>query len=269
MSLLATADGIEALVAGASSGIGLALVEQLLQSGFAGSPIVRVHALARSVNRSPALSSLQDRVGPRLRRWAVDLADPTAIDRFGRALHSEGARSNLICHAAAVLHDGDMQPERSVVQLDPAHLQRALMVNAVAPVLMARALWPLLRGRGPLLLTALSARVGSIGDNRLGGWYAYRASKAALNQLYRTLSIELARVNPQALLSAAASGNRGHAVVQTVPGWRETQSAVCSGKGCRPVAEAPAGRGYAGQRAFPGLGRQRRALVDPERALGC
>ncbi|MCB1636607.1 MAG: SDR family NAD(P)-dependent oxidoreductase [Xanthomonadales bacterium] len=198
MSLLATADGIEALVAGASSGIGLALVEQLLQSGFAGSPIVRVHALARSVNRSPALSSLQDRVGPRLRRWAVDLADPTAIDRFGRALHSEGARPNLICHAAAVLHDGDMQPERSVVQLDPAHLQRALMVNAVAPVLMARALWPLLRGRGPLLLTALSARVGSIGDNRLGGWYAYRASKAALNQLYRTLSIELARVNPQA-----------------------------------------------------------------------
>ena len=79
-------------------------------------------------------------------------------------------------------------------------------VNALGPVLLARELWPLLKGDHALQFSAISARVGSVSDNRLGGWYGYRASKAALNQLMRTLSIELARANPNACVATLHPG---------------------------------------------------------------
>ena len=79
-------------------------------------------------------------------------------------------------------------------------------MNALGPVLLARELWPLLKGDHALQFSAISARVGSISDNRLGGWYSYRASKAALNQLMRTLSIELARANPNASVATLHPG---------------------------------------------------------------
>ena len=88
--------------------------------------------------------------------------------------------------------------EKSLAQLSLASLQASFQTNAFAPVLLLKHLLPLLRGRHPCCFAALSARVGSIGDNRLGGWYSYRASKAALNQLLHTAAIELARLNPQA-----------------------------------------------------------------------
>lgn len=198
MSVLASESGpFDCLLSGASSGIGLAMAQALLQEGLAGRSVGRLHALSRNANRREALTALQAEHGDRLCRWDVDLAEPAAIERFGQALVDQGERPSLIINAAGVLHGDGLQPEKSLVQLEPAALQASFALNAFAPILLARALWPLLRA-GPLVYASLSARVGSIGDNRLGGWYAYRASKAAQNQLLRTLAIELRRVNRQA-----------------------------------------------------------------------
>ncbi|MGE8370299.1 MAG: SDR family NAD(P)-dependent oxidoreductase, partial [Pseudomonas putida] len=95
--------------------------------------------------------------------------------------------------------------EKSLAQLDLTSLQASFVTNAFAPILLLKHLMPLLR-KGPATFAALSARVGSISDNRLGGWYSYRASKAALNQLLHTASIELKRLNPNATVLALHPG---------------------------------------------------------------
>jgi NAD(P)-dependent dehydrogenase (short-subunit alcohol dehydrogenase family) len=105
-----------------------------------------------------------------------------------------------------VLQAGAAHAEKSLVQVDLAGLQASFLHNAFAPLLLLKHLLPLLRGRHPCQVAMLSARVGSIGDNRLGGWYSYRASKAALNQLLRTASIELARLNPNACVLSLHPG---------------------------------------------------------------
>ena len=90
-----------------------------------------------------------------------------------------------------------IRPEKRIADIEQ-RLMTLYATNAFGPILMARELWPLMKGDHSLRYAAISARVGSISDNRLGGWYSYRASKAALNQLMRTLSIELGRTNPNA-----------------------------------------------------------------------
>ena len=105
---------------------------------------------------------------------------------------------HLAIHAAGMLHAADLEPEKHVRQVRLANLQRVFALNAFASILLASALLPLLDHGQACVFAALSARVGSIGDNRLGGWYAYRASKAAQNQLVRTFALELARRNRRA-----------------------------------------------------------------------
>ncbi len=93
-----------------------------------------------------------------------------------------------------------MDPEKSLRELDPEWMIENYRLNAVAPALIAKHFLPLMPRSGRVCFAALSARVGSISDNRLGGWYSYRASKAALNMLIRNLSIEWQRKNPEAIL---------------------------------------------------------------------
>ena len=90
--------------------------------------------------------------------------------------------------------------------LDAAHLAHLFAINAIGPALVLRHFAPLLAGDAPSAIACISARVGSISDNRLGGWYGYRASKAALNQIVRTAAIELARIRPQAVCVALHPG---------------------------------------------------------------
>ena len=111
----------------------------------------------------------------------------------------------LIVVATGVLHDG-LQPERSFRQLDAEHLLRDYRVNAMGPALAAKHLLPLMPRDRRAVFAALSARVGSIADNRLGGWHAYRASKAALNMILRNLSVEMARSHPQAVIAGLHPG---------------------------------------------------------------
>ena len=101
--------------------------------------------------------------------------------------------------ASGFLHDGEHQPERALRDLSPAHMAKAFAVNAIGPALVLKHFAPLLPKAGKAVIALLSAKVGSIGDNRLGGWLSYRASKAALNQIVRTSAIELARSRPQAI----------------------------------------------------------------------
>ncbi len=110
-----------------------------------------------------------------------------------------GGALDLVIVATGVLQPDGRPPEKSWRDLDPASLARIFALNASGPALVAKHFLPLLPREGRAVFAALSARVGSIGDNRLGGWYGYRASKAALNMLLRTLAIELARKRPDAV----------------------------------------------------------------------
>jgi len=126
-------------------------------------------------------------------------------DQLSRAM-AAAVGLRLAIDATGFLHGDGMMPEKSWRQLDPEHMLHAFTVNAVGPALLMKHFLPLLPRDGKSLFATLSTRIGSIGDNRLGGWYSYRASKAALNQLVRTASIELKRRQPEAICVALHPG---------------------------------------------------------------
>lgn len=141
---------------------------------------------------------------------ALDLLDEASIAQAAGWVQSErDARQRpvrLVIDATGWLHGDGRLPEKSWRQLDAAHLAHNFAVNAIGPALLMKHLLPLLPRQGRSVFATLSAKVGSIGDNQLGGWYGYRAAKAALNQLVRTASIELARSHPQAVCVAVHPG---------------------------------------------------------------
>ena len=167
-----------ALVVGASGGIGAALVAELRARGVA----------------TRGLSRRDDR---------LDLADESSIAAAVAALEEP---PRLVLVATGLLHADGVQPEKSLAALDPGRLARSFAVNAIGPALLAKHLLPRMPRQGRSVFAVLSARVGSIADNRLGGWYGYRASKAALNQLVRTAAIEQARRAPGAIVVALHPG---------------------------------------------------------------
>ena len=180
-----------ALVIGASGGIGSAATSLLAQDGFE-----TVHAFSRS-GRNPEGSGIQG--------GTIDLENEASIAAAAARI-AQGAPLRLILVATGLLHDADLQPEKTYRALDPEHLARSFRINAIGPGLVAKHLFPLMPKDGKSIFAVLSARVGSIEDNRLGGWYGYRASKAALNQLVRTLAIELGRGKPEAVCVALHPG---------------------------------------------------------------
>jgi NAD(P)-dependent dehydrogenase (short-subunit alcohol dehydrogenase family) len=169
-----------AVVVGASGGIGAALCSALVDQG------VRVHAFSRSASPDDA----------RLLAGRIDIEDEASIALAASTVSSEGML-DLVVVASGLLHAHNLAPEKSYRQLSAAALSRYFSVNATGPALVAKHFLPLLRRDGPAVFAALSARVGSIGDNRIGGWHGYRASKAALNMIVKTLSIELSRTHPR------------------------------------------------------------------------
>lgn len=135
---------------------------------------------------------------------AIDMQDEASIAAAGQVL-ADGAPFHLIIHAAGLLHDGDLMPEKKLSDLRFDNLMKSFTVNAIGSALVLRYFSPLLNREGSRMIF-LSAKVGSIGDNRLGGWYGYRASKAALNMLVKTASIELKRTTPKAIVIAMHPG---------------------------------------------------------------
>lgn len=139
----------------------------------------------------------------RLSRPTIDVGDEAS---FAAAADAAGDGLSHVIVASGLLHRGGTGPERDWRQISADWMLESFKVNAVLPALVAKHFLPRLRNRERSVFAMLSARVGSIGDNQLGGWHSYRASKAAANQLLRTLAVELQRKNPQAIAVALHPG---------------------------------------------------------------
>jgi NAD(P)-dependent dehydrogenase (short-subunit alcohol dehydrogenase family) len=158
----------------------------------------------------------------RLGRPAIDLLDEGSIAAAARTLAEEGISPQMVIVATGVLHKDAHGPEKSLRELDADWMMLNYRINAIGPALVAKHFLPLMPKDRPICFATLSARVGSISDNRLGGWHSYRASKAALNMLIRNLAIEWQRKNPASIivglhpgtvdtaLSAPFKGNPAH-----------------------------------------------------------
>ena len=188
MTLLSSfSAGANVVVIGASGGIGQAVVTLL--SGD--SRVAAVHAFSRRLYK-PNL--------PKVTPGHVDLEDEGSIAAAAE-LAAKNGPLDLVFVASGILWQGDdLRPEKAMREIDVEGLTRLFAVNAAGPALVAKHFLPTLRKGSKTLFASLSARVGSINDNRLGGWYSYRASKAALNMLLRTLAIEHARQWPQSVV---------------------------------------------------------------------
>ncbi|WP_044564430.1 SDR family NAD(P)-dependent oxidoreductase [Azospirillum sp. B4] len=141
-----------------------------------------------------------------------DLTDEQTVAALAHRVWDTGLPLRTVIIATGFLHGPGpnphqvFAPEKTWRHLDPGHMAHAFAVNAIGPALVAKHLLPLFPASRRCVFAALSAKVGSIGDNQTGGWYAYRASKAALNQIIRTASIELARSRPLSLCVAIHPG---------------------------------------------------------------
>jgi NAD(P)-dependent dehydrogenase (short-subunit alcohol dehydrogenase family) len=174
------------VVVGASGGIGRAWTSILSESPA----VARITACSRS-------GPVPDHA--KVSHQRLDLEDEETSVRAADAVRDAGAL-DLVLVASGILHEDEvLRPEKTWRTLDGAALERVFRINAVGPALVAKHFLPLLARDRKSVFAALSARVGSISDNRLGGWHAYRASKAALNMLVRTFAIELARRNRRAI----------------------------------------------------------------------
>ena len=190
-----SADCGVAVVIGAGGGLGAALVRQASQGGQAGG----------SAGAYQRVLALGRRTQPPL-----DYADEASLAAAARWVAAQcaasGAELRLLVVASGFLHGEPGQPERGWAHLDAAYLQHVFAINTIGPALVMKHFLPLLPKTGRCVAGFVSAKVGSIGDNALGGWYGYRASKAALNQLVKTASIELTRRNRESICVALHPG---------------------------------------------------------------
>jgi NAD(P)-dependent dehydrogenase (short-subunit alcohol dehydrogenase family) len=166
------------LILGGSGGLGSAMARRFAQDGTQ-----QIIALGRKAGEHGQPS--------------FDYEDETSLARTARWLHEQcqSAPLTTVIVATGILHSETGSPERSWSQLDLGYLQEVMLVNAIGPALAIKHLAPLLAKDRATTWVMISAKVGSIGDNALGGWYGYRASKAALNQIVKTASIEMTRRN--------------------------------------------------------------------------
>ena len=146
------------------------------------------------------------RQGPPLQDLSLDLERDADLEALTDCLRAEAGDLRLVVNATGRLHGPGLVPEKRLRQVERSALMEQFTINAIAPVLLARAVEPLLGRDRPLHFASLSARVGSIGDNRSGGWYSYRAAKAAQNQLLKSLSIEWRRRLPLATVTLLHPG---------------------------------------------------------------
>lgn len=194
-------ENYRALVIGASGGIGSAIAEALERDPRAGA-VVRL-----------SRTDIPD----------FDLTDEVAIMREAGRIAAEGNDLDLIFNATGALTIGASGPEKALKAIDPDAMLRQFQLNAIGPALLLKHFSPLMPRDRRSVFASLSARVGSIGDNRLGGWISYRAAKAAQNQIIRTAAIQIARTRPHAIVAALHPGTVDTALSV---GYRGSHAAV-------------------------------------------
>lgn len=199
MSIFET-PALQAFVVGGNRGIGLEFVRQLLDY-----PQVSHLYVSHRQNPTPELLSLATAQPDRLTLIPLDITDETQIQQAIAQIQTQTDRLQCVINCVGILHETaaqpeqTLQPEKSLQQIQSDRLLRYFQVNSIGAILLAKHLLPLLKPDRSVY-ACISAKVGSIGDNQIGGWYGYRASKAALNMFIRTAAIEYSRKAPKAIL---------------------------------------------------------------------
>lgn len=173
-------------VIGASGGIGSAFVEHYANQDTVGS----IFAFSRTQVEFTSEKVIAAHINLEDEKSIASAASTTTVNQ----------PLDRVIVATGILHLDEMMPEKALSELSVEKLEQVLRVNTIGPALVMKHFLPLLNKKDRSVFAALSARVGSISDNRLGGWYSYRASKAALNMLIKSASIEMKRKNTQAIL---------------------------------------------------------------------
>lgn len=194
MGLITDTNHLKVVVAGSSGGIGSACVQHLLTLPN----LESITGLSRSQTN---LSH------PKFTHLNFDLTDEASILQAASSIE----KAHLIIIATGILHDGTIMPEKNLGQLNPDNLQNLFTINTIGPALLIKHLSNKLVPKEHGLIAVLSAKVGSITDNFLGGWYGYRASKSALNMIVKTAAIEMHR------------GQKNHSIVSLHPGTVKTK----------------------------------------------
>jgi NAD(P)-dependent dehydrogenase (short-subunit alcohol dehydrogenase family) len=185
-----------ALVIGASGGIGIAMTRLLLERGN------RVITTVRGDNtkNNDHLKTLHEKYNAQIVSLKLDVTQQQSIETAFTEIQNLTDHLHLVINCTGLLHNGEgLQPEKRLEDVNADNLAGSFAVNATAPLLIARYALPLLRHKERSVLSNISARVGSISDNRMGGWYAYRAAKAAQNMITKTIAIELSRRSPNTI----------------------------------------------------------------------
>ena len=165
-------------IIGTTGSIGKAFLEYYLSDDNTN----KVYSISRSKN------GIEDK---KIVNLNLNFTNENDFDTLSSSIPKDSLDRVII--ASGVLHDGDLQPEKTISSLDLDNFQKVFNINTFAPALLLKVFFPLIKRNSDALIGVLSARVGSISDNRIGGWYAYRASKAALNMIIKTAAIELER----------------------------------------------------------------------------
>ncbi len=172
-------------------------------SGAIGKSFLREVKRRHPVSRVYGFSRLKPNEVIDLTWHHIDLTDEATIEEASSKVTEP---LDLVILATGILHNTSLQPEKSLRDLSIDNFERVFKINTIGPALIAKYFLPKLNRKSRSVFAALSARVGSIEDNNLGGWYAYRASKAALNMIIKTASIEIARRNKHAIIAGLHPG---------------------------------------------------------------
>lgn len=202
MSIFTKVDSINALIIGASQGIGLGFVQELLNYPNLG----YIYGTYRRKATASSLIELVNSYPERLHCLEMDITQESSIAAGIKIITQKVTQLHLVIYCVGILHQGNLQPEKSLRQIEADNLIYYFQVNSIGAVLLAKHIMPLLRHKQDSIFASISAKVGSISDNRLGGWYGYRASKAALNMFLKTISIEYSRRCPQTIVVALHPG---------------------------------------------------------------
>ncbi len=202
MSVPTMSQNANALIVGATRGIGLGFVRALIER----KNIQQIYCTYRDPSTGEELFELQRAYPDRVVCLQMDVTDESQIASALQRIGATSQKLQLAIFCAGVLHEGVLSPEKSLRDVNSENLMTSFKVNSMGAVLVAKHLAPLFDRHSDSIFACISAKVGSIGDNRLGGWYGYRASKSALNMFVRTIAIEYRHRCPKTVVVALHPG---------------------------------------------------------------